>query len=45
MSKRDVRLFLNEMLEAVEKIECYTSGYTYEDFEHQDIVVDAVVRI
>jgi uncharacterized protein with HEPN domain len=26
MSKRDVRLFLSDMLEAIEKIERYTAG-------------------
>jgi len=44
MSKREVRLFLSEMLESVEKIERYTAGLSFEDFERQEMVVDAVVR-
>ena len=30
MSKRDYRLFLEDMLEAVERIEEYTKGYSFE---------------
>jgi uncharacterized protein with HEPN domain len=44
MSKRDPRLFLTDMLEAVEKIERYTSGLSFDQFEASDMVVDAVVR-
>jgi uncharacterized protein with HEPN domain len=44
MSKRDVRLFLTDMLEAIEKIERYITGLTFEQFEGSDMVVDAVVR-
>jgi uncharacterized protein with HEPN domain len=44
MSKRDVRLFLSDMLEAIEKIERYTAGLSFERFERNDMTVDAVVR-
>jgi uncharacterized protein with HEPN domain len=44
MSKRDVRLFLSDMLEAIEKIERYTAGLSFEGFERSDMAVDAVVR-
>jgi len=44
MPKRDTRLTLLDMLEAVEKIERYTAGLTFEQFEGNDMVVDAVVR-
>ena len=44
MSKRDVRLFLHDMLEAIEKTERYTARLSYEQFEASDMVVDAVVR-
>jgi uncharacterized protein with HEPN domain len=44
MSKRDVRLFLADMLEAIEKTERYTTGLTLEQFEADDMIVDAVVR-
>jgi len=44
MSKRDVRLFLNDMLKAIEKIERYTRGLSFEQFENEDMIIDAVVR-
>lgn len=44
MSKRDVRPFLTDMLEAIEKIEHYTAGLSFEQFETNEMVVDAVVR-
>ena len=44
MSKRDVRLFLHEMLQAIEKITSYTSGFTYAGFENTSLVQDAVLR-
>ena len=44
MSKRDVRLFLNDMSEAIEKIKRFTANLNFEDFERDDMVVDAVVR-
>lgn len=44
MSKRDARLFINDMLEAIEKVERYTAGLSYEDFQQTDMIIDAVVR-
>jgi len=44
MPKRDVRLFLLDMLQAIEKVERYIAGLTYEQFEANDMVVDSVVR-
>lgn len=44
MSKRDVRLFLADMLDALEKIERYTAGLSHEEFWENDLVADAVVR-
>jgi uncharacterized protein with HEPN domain len=44
MSKRDVRLFLNDILEAIRKIERYMAGLSFESFVQNDLVVDAVVR-
>lgn len=44
MSKRDPRLFLTDMLEAIEKIERYTAGLSLDQFEANDMVLDAVVR-
>jgi len=37
MSKPDVRLFLNDVLEVIEKIECYTAGLIFERFERNDM--------
>lgn len=45
MSKRDPKLFIQDMIEAIEKIERYTSSMeTLEDFVENEIVVDAVLR-
>lgn len=44
MSRRDVRLFLRDMLEAITKIERYTFGLDFGSFEANDMAVDAVVR-
>lgn len=44
MSRRDVRLFLADMLEAIEKIERHTAGLTRKEFREDDLVADAVVR-
>lgn len=42
--KRSPHLFVDDILEAMNKIERYTEGLTYDDFIEQDMVVDAVVR-
>ena len=44
MSKRDPRLFMTDVLDAIEKIERYTSGLTFDQFEANEMVLDAVVR-
>ena len=44
MSKRDPRLFLTDMLESIEKIDRYTDGLSFDQFEASDMVLDAVVR-
>ncbi|MHC1597099.1 MAG: HepT-like ribonuclease domain-containing protein [Methermicoccaceae archaeon] len=44
MSKRDLRLFLMDILEAIEKIERYTSSLSFEEFAKSEMVIDAVVR-
>ena len=44
MSKRDWRLFINDMLECIERIEKYVSGLSYDDFIKDDKTKDAVVR-
>lgn len=44
MSRRGVRLFIVDMLEAIGKVQRYTEGLTYKEFEANDMVIDAVVR-
>lgn len=44
MSKRDVRLFLSDILEAITRVERYTAGLSFEEFRSDDMVVDAVTR-
>ncbi|MCK4613724.1 MAG: DUF86 domain-containing protein [Thermoplasmata archaeon] len=44
MSKRDISLFFQDILESIEKIENYTEGMTFQDFLRNSLVMDAVVR-
>jgi uncharacterized protein with HEPN domain len=44
MSKRDPRLFVADMLAAIEKVDRYTDGLSYQQFEANEMVTDAVVR-
>ena len=41
---RDYRLYIEDILEAIDKIEEYTEGITLEEFRINKMVVDAVVR-
>ena len=42
--KRDYRLFLRDILEAMEAIESFVEGMDYEDFIENDLVSSAVIR-
>ncbi len=44
MYDRDFRLFLNDILESIEKIEKYTANITFKDFTNNQMIIDAVVR-
>ena len=44
MVKRDVRLFLEDILEGISKIEEYRSGTTQKEFLQDHLVQDAVIR-
>jgi uncharacterized protein with HEPN domain len=44
MSKRSVPILLADILESARKIEAYTQGYSFEQFEADSKTVDAVVR-
>lgn len=41
---RDYRLYLSDILEALERIQEYTKNMTYKDFTQSNITIDAVVR-
>lgn len=42
--KRDVRLYLDDILEAIVKIEEYVAGFTLSRFEEDRKTVDSVIR-
>ena len=42
--ERDVRLYLDDILEAIDKIERYTEGLDFEQFRKDDKTGDAVIR-
>ncbi|MGH7909416.1 MAG: HepT-like ribonuclease domain-containing protein [Thermodesulfobacteriota bacterium] len=44
MPKRDPKLLFEDILESAEKIERYTHGLSFEGFEGNDLVIDAVIR-
>lgn len=41
---RDYKLYLDDILQSIEKIEKYTEGLTAEKLKKEDLVVDGVVR-
>jgi len=41
---RDYKLYLHDIKEAVEKIEAFTKGFTFEEFVKDTKTVDAVIR-
>jgi uncharacterized protein with HEPN domain len=41
---RDYRLYLHDIKEAIEKIETFTKGFTFEEFAEDAKTVDAVIR-
>ncbi|QTA37585.1 DUF86 domain-containing protein [Thermosipho ferrireducens] len=45
MSKRNAKLFIEDMLDAINKIDRYCKGIkNFEEFEKQEMIVDAVLR-
>lgn len=44
MSRREARLLVADILEAMDKIERYVAGMSFEEFVADDKTVDAVVR-
>lgn len=41
---RDYRLYLDDILQAIKKIEKYTKGLTAKELKNNDLIIDAVVR-
>lgn len=41
---KDDQVYLRHILDAVEKIETYPTGQTYESFSNNNMIIDAVVR-
>lgn len=44
MSKRDIVLLLEDMLQSAYKIKKYTKDQNFQSFENDDKTIDAVVR-
>lgn len=44
MIKRTYRLYLNDIIQAMNKIEKYSQSLDYDSFVNNDMVVDAVLR-
>lgn len=44
MSKRNVKLLVNHILESIQKIEKFISGYSFEEFLQDEKTKDAVIR-
>jgi uncharacterized protein with HEPN domain len=44
MSKRSLSLLIEDILESLDKIGCYTEGLTQDSFERDEKTSDAVVR-
>lgn len=44
MSERDWKLLLEDIIDGIKAIEEFTDGLTYNDFENNRLVSDAVVR-
>ncbi len=44
MSRKTYRLFLEDIIESMAKIQQYTHGMSYETFIANNMVVDAVIR-
>ncbi|MBI4548365.1 MAG: DUF86 domain-containing protein [Ignavibacteriae bacterium] len=44
MSKRDWKVYAEDILEALERVAAYVEGMRYEDFQRDRKTIDAVVR-
>ena len=44
MSERSIRLYLEDILDSIDKIEEYVEGLSFEDFRGRPMIIDAVIR-
>lgn len=44
MNRRDIKLYLKDILKAMESIEDFVKGMNYEEFKNNDLVSSAVIR-
>ncbi|MCL4390177.1 MAG: DUF86 domain-containing protein [Patescibacteria group bacterium] len=44
MSKRDPKLYLQDISDAISKIEAFTSGVSYDNFVRDEEKMDAIIR-
>lgn len=44
MFKRGAKLYLEDIRNSIEKIESYTNGLSFEEFNKNTVIIDAVVR-
>jgi len=44
MKKRTYEMFIEDILEAMGKISSYTKSFTFEMFEKNEMIIDAVIR-
>ncbi len=44
MSQRTPKIFVQDILEAINKIERFTQGLTFKAFEQDELVIDGVLR-
>ncbi len=42
--KRDYRLYIDDIIEAIQKIKKYSKGLSFEEFSKDHMVIDATVR-
>lgn len=44
MSKRSTKLYLQDIITSIDKIESYTENLSFDDFSQNQMTIDAVVR-
>ena len=42
--QRDYKAFLEDILDAISKIERYTKDLSFDDFKEDDVIIDATIR-